>query len=1093
MRFGLTEPDDRAVSPSASDVPRSHGFDTATSSAVQNGLWFLEQLDSESAASTVALAYQVTGELDLDALGAAWQAVLSRHTVLRTTFTERAGVPVPVVSTSGAPLVRADFVDEPEAVADWAREQAAAPLRMSEGLARLAVAKFGEWDHALVLCLHRAAADDESVSIVLTDLSEAYTGAKQGTRPDTQALSPSYAEFAQEQAERAEDPEFAESVRWWTATVTPPPAAATLPVDRARPADRATAGDVLRFEWGPEVTRPLGELSRASGAKPFAVLLAAFQALLGRYGGDERLAVGCPVSVRPRPEYDGVVGAFEHPLVLTADLSGLPTFRTVVERVARQSTEALARADVPFTEVVAATKAERDFRRIPLCDTMFVFHDQPRADLVLDGATAATRVVENGSAFTDLTLDVRLAGANLVGALEFRSALFDRAGAERLLSQFQMLLTAGLRDPDRPVADLPLDGADKVEAAVRAADMITAAAPAARTANELFHSQAQLRPEQIALSAGAQLTTYRELERLAAIITAALVSEEDIGGRPVVVRMPSGRLQVASVIAVLDAGANVACLGEGDTGEHGKAVLNDLRPACLIVDGDPAEDDLAQWFLTEHGGVVIDASLLEPDSTPRPHVPSVRNARAYVTHTSGSTGRPKGIPQTHATLAQFVTWFSEEFGIRPGSRMAQWAAPGYDAALVEIFAGLVAGATLCLVPDRIRANPEKIVDWLVEQRVTLFQTVPSFARQVLGVVNSRGVAAQLAALDHVLLAGEALPADLANGVRAALPSARLVNLYGPTESILATWHEITGDLHGTSPIGQSIPGRQVLVLDDHGRPCPAGVTGNLVIRSPYLTEGYLGAAGADRSAFEPATDLAAFGIDGSGCYRTGDLGARRRDGVLEFRGRKDFQIKFNGMRIELSDIESALSAHESVADCAVVAVTTSDGLVSRLVGYVVPRRTESGDAVGSAAVWRAALRTRFGKAMPPVSFQTMIGLPRGIGGKVDRRRLPEPAPPAGRAAAATPKTPVETVVAELWAGLPGVRPTGANESFFAAGGRSLQVLVLLDQVRERFDVEVPLHDFLATPTVTGLSTVVEYQVSLTAATGTRRGEERDSA
>lgn len=1089
MRPALTWPDDRAVSPPASDVPSPHGFDKATSSAIQNGLWFLEKADSTSASSTVCLAYQVTGELDLDALRAAWQAVCARHRMLRTTFAERAGVPVPVVAADGAPLVLADFVEEPEAVADWAREQAAAPLRMSEGLARLAVAKFGEWDHAVVLCLHRAAADDESASIVLTDLSEAYTGAKQGTPPDTQALSPSYAEFAQDEAERAEDPEFAERLRWWTATVTPTPTAVTLPTDRARPAGWSTAGDVLRFEWGPEVTRPLGELVRASGTTPFVVLLAAFQALLGRYGGDERLAVGCPVSVRPRPEFDGVVGAFEHPLVFTADLSQRPTLRTVVERVARLNTEARKRADVPFADVVVATKAERDPRRIPLCDTMFVFHDQARAELVFDGATVAPRVVENGSAVTDVTMDLRLVNANLLGALEFRSSLFDRAGAERFLSQFQMLLTAGLRDPDRPIADLAIDGADRIATAVRDADQITAAAPAARTANELFHSQAQLRPEQIALSAGSQVTTYRELERLAAIITAALLSEEHIGGRPVVVRMPTGRLQVAAVIAVLDAGAHVACLGDGDTGERGKSVLAELQPACLIVDGDPAQDELAQWYLTEVGGTVLDASLLEPDSTPRPHVPSVRNGRAYVTYTSGSTGKPKGIPQTHATLAQFVTWFSGEFVIRPGSRMAQWASPGYDAALVEIFAGLVAGATLCLVPDRIRANPEKIVDWLVEQRVTLFQTVPSFARQVLGVVSSRGVAAQLAALDHVLLAGEALPADLANGLRAALPSVRLVNLYGPTESILATWHEVAGALNGTSPIGRSIPGRQVLVLDDEGRPCPDGVTGNLVIRSPYLTDGYLGSE--DRSAFEPVTDLAAYGIDGSNCYRTGDLGARRRDGVLEFRGRKDFQIKFNGMRIELSDIESALQAHESVADCAVVAVTTSDGLVSRLVGYVVPRRTESGDAVGSAGEWRAALRARFGKGMPPVSFQTMIGLPRGIGGKVDRRLLPEPAA-AGRAPA-TPKTPVETAVAELWAGLPGVRPTGADESFFAAGGRSLQVLVLLDQVRERFDVEVSLHDFLATPTVTGLSTVVEHQVSLTAATGTRRGEERDSA
>ncbi|HVK24317.1 MAG TPA: phosphopantetheine-binding protein, partial [Actinokineospora sp.] len=231
--------------------------------------------------------------------------------------------------------------------------------------------------------------------------------------------------------------------------------------------------------------------------------------------------------------------------------------------------------------------------------------------------------------------------------------------------------------------------------------------------------------------------------------------------------------------------------------------------------------------------------------------------------------------------------------------------------------------------------------------------------------------------------------------------------------------------------------------------------------------------------------------DGARCYRTGDLAARRRDGVLEFRGRKDFQIKFNGVRVELSDIEAALSAHDTVAECAVVAITTSDRLVSRLIGYVVPRRDEAGASIGSAAAWRSALRARFGKAMPPVSFHTMIGLPRGIGGKVDRRRLPEPAAtPAGQVR--QPDAPVRSAVAALWAGFPGVKPTGADESFFAAGGRSLQVPVLLERVRERFGVEVPLRDFLATPTIAGLSTLVESQrVSLTAAT--LRGEDRDTA
>src|SRR5262249_11965149 len=228
---------------------------------------------------------------------------------------------------------------------------------------------------------------------------------------------------------------------------------------------------------------------------------------------------------------------------------------------------------------------------------------------------------------------------------------------------------------------------------------------------------------------------------------------------------------------------------------------------------------------------------------------------AYLAYTSGSTGRPKGIAQSHAGLAQFACWFAAEFRLGPGSRMAQWAAPGYDASLVETFAALVSGATLCPVTDRVRANREKIAVWLAAERGTLSQTVPSSARELVKVVLGRGAAGTLRALDPMLLAGEALAGELADQLRATLPGVRLVNLYGPTESILATWHEITGPVPGKAPIGRPIPGRQVLVLDDADRPCPDGVTGNLVIRSPYITPGYVGAASADTAPFRPVAGV----------------------------------------------------------------------------------------------------------------------------------------------------------------------------------------------------------------------------------------------
>jgi hypothetical protein len=261
------------------------------------------------------------------------------------------------------------------------------------------------------------------------------------------------------------------------------------------------------------------------------------------------------------------------------------------------------------------------------------------------------------------------------------------------------------------------------------------------------------------------------------------------------------------------------------------------------------------------------------------------------------------------------------------------------------------------------------------------------------------------------------------------------------------------------------------------------VTGHIVLRSPYLTSGYIGAAESDRFAFGMLASRPRYGITGGACYRTGDLGRRRWDGALEFRGRGDFQVKFNGIRLELTDIEAALTAHESVAECAVVALTGQDGLVSRLVGYVVPRRTPAGAAAGAADDWRAALRQRFGRSMPPVSFRTMIGLPRGIGGKVDRKQLPDPGPSTADTAA-PPGSRTERDIAAIWAGLTGTQPVGA-ESFFASGGHSLLAIELLDQVRARFGVVISLPDFYADPSVPCLAALVEpHTVYLQVETGT---------
>jgi acyl-coenzyme A synthetase/AMP-(fatty) acid ligase len=330
------------------------------------------------------------------------------------------------------------------------------------------------------------------------------------------------------------------------------------------------------------------------------------------------------------------------------------------------------------------------------------------------------------------------------------------------------------------------------------------------------------------------------------------------------------------------------------------------------------------------------------------------------------------------------------------------------------------------------------VAWLGEEEITFLQTVPSFAREVLKVVLSTG--ARLPALERLVLMGEALPGELANGLAKALPHVRLSNIYGPTETIAATWAEIDPPVAGTVPIGRPIPGREVILLDDADGPCPTGIPGEIVIRSPYVAAGY---------------------GDAEGRYRTGDLGRRRPDGQLEFRGRRDLQVKLYGARIELAEVEAVLAEHESVRECAVVAVSDQDGLVVRLHAYVVP----AGEARPQA--WRAQLRKRLG--LIAVDFQPMTQrLPRNAGGKVDRRRLPEPFLSRGH----EPETHLERRLAAIWAELLGHRPVTTDEDFFAAGGHSLLVPQIVQLIRDRFGVDVTVRDCYAHSTLAGMSALI---------------------
>ncbi|WP_212824568.1 AMP-binding protein [Catellatospora sp. TT07R-123] len=1044
-------------------IAHSAGAIAATTPAQQD-LWFLQQLAATPAGAAPSFHecrdFEVGGPFDPEALRTAWHAVVARHEVLRGSLAEAdGGVGLRIDGRARIEPTVIDLRGVDQAYADrWAAEVAAAPFDLAGGpAARLIVLRQAAEAHRVLLVLHRIVADGRSVSIILDELSAGYAAALGGTSAELKPVDVPFSEYAEHRRAERTDDGFAGRLDWWAGRLAAVPSALALPADQPRPAGLHWQGRSTPFWWGDGLGHDLRRIADATGTTAEEVVLAGFLALLHRHAAVDTVSVG---TLRRRREVPAdLVGPCTEPVVLAADLSGKPTLRELLRRVSGALGQAYAHGDVPLAEIVRAVNPEREPGRVPWCDAMVVLPEEQRATLRLAGAAVRERHAAGGAVRADLTLVLDQVSAAAAGHLEYRDGLFDPTAAGLLLGQLHTLLLGAVREPDRPLAGLPLDDTDRAEAD-------PAVGAPREPVTELVRRHAVQRPAAVAVTGEGGTITYAELDDWSARIAAALTGA---AGRPVAVRMRTGPARIAALLGVLRAGAHFCWLAADDTGQRTRQVLGDLRPVWLLADGS---DEVHDWFCVQGFGRILDVPelLAAPRGPGAEPVPVELAYVAYVAYTSGSTGRPKGVPQTHAALAQFTSWMARAFGFGAGARVAQWVAPEHDPALCEVFAALVGGAALHLVPDQVRPHPEGLVRWLVEHRVTALQTVPSFARRLLRAVAESGGDAP--PLDRLLLMGEALPGDLVNGLRAALPATRLANLYGPTETVAATWHDIDGQVSGATPIGSPIPGRQVLLLDDEDRLCPTGVTGQIVVRSPYVTPGYLG-GDPDDPVFAAIAGRAERD-EGGRYYRTGDLARRRWDGLLEFRGRLDHQVKLQGHRLELGDIESTLDAHESVAECVVVPVRDGDGLVNRLVAYVV---AVAGAESGGPPVWRAHLRRRFGAVLLPVSFHLMAQpLPRGATGKVDRRALPAPREVAA-ATSGPPRSPSELVVARIWAELLGPRDYDLADDFFAVGGHSLLLPRFALRVQDTVGVPVPIADCLAAPSLAGMAARVDRALS----------------
>ncbi|HUM02520.1 MAG TPA: amino acid adenylation domain-containing protein [Thermoanaerobaculia bacterium] len=1041
--------------PEQADAPLSYS---------QERLWFLEQLHPGNLAYSSHSTISFDGPLDAELLRRSLSAMVARHEIYRTTFPSLRGtpvqrihppweVPLPVVDVPDRSRLDAILEAETRRPFDFAE---APPVRWT-------LYRLSPLEHVLLHAEHHLVHDGWSFAVFLRELFEQYRALRRNEPPNLLPLPVRFAEFARAQRKWMEGGEASRQLAYWKSTLRGLPPLLELPSDRPRPPLQRFRGDLLRLELPRSLSERLAALGRTESATLFMTLLAGFAALLHRLTGEEDVSIGSGIAGRRWRESEGLLGMIINTVVLRMPVGSDPSFSEFLKRTRRVVLDAEDNQDVPFGQVVEAVSPGRSTSHAPLFQVLFSSWDDPSLQLKLPGLETSVALGLNpGSAKFDLNVVALIrhpapesGGKRAIPFVsilwEYDTDLFDRETAEGWLARYVRLLEAAVSDPAERISRLPLllpEEREKILALSK--PDLPDRPPAGSSIPEAFARMAARFPDRTAVVSGNGSATYRELD-LASNRLARFLVGEGVGREvPVGLCLDRSPLLIPSILGILKSGGAYLPLDPSEPASRNAYLLADSGARLVLADskspdGLPALSAVRVIAVDAMAGLLRNAPADPPDSSPLP------DDLACVMYTSGTSGRPKGVEVLHRNILRLVSNVSW-IRLDEDETFLQLSPPTFDASTFEIWGALLNGGRLVLYPDR-RFDPALLAETLRRHRVsTLWLTASLFNRiveddpRILGGVR------------RLLTGGEALSVPHVRRAQEALPDTTFYNGYGPTEgTTFTTVCRIPGRLPDVRsvPIGRPVDRTRVYILDTAGQFVPPGLPGELHAGGDGIARGYRGREDltAERFSEDPFST-------GGRLYRTGDRARFLPDGRIEFLGRTDRQVKLRGYRVEPEEVEAVLGERDDILKAAVVPVPSPAGGIA-LAAYYVPR---PGGASPSGEDLRSALRARLPEFMVPSFFVPLVELPITPNGKLDTGRLPPPAAAdQGATAARETQSPLEVVVAGLFAEVLGRPEVGPDDRFFDLGGHSLLVPPLLARLREAFGVELPVRTFFSGP------------------------------
>ncbi len=1084
--------------------PRDDGAPLVLSHA-QERLWFIDQLLGANAVYNLILGVRLKGELDVEALQSALDAIALRHQALRSRFLTVDGQ-AHVVVDDPAPvalrhidLTHLEVVQAEAEVQRQARNEGLEAFDLAVGpLLRVTLlrppAVGGEAQHVLLLVMHHIISDGWSMQVMLGELAQHYRAAVGATEGVVQLppLPIQYSDFAAWQRQWLQGEVMEAQMDYWRQTLKGASAVLEVPTDRARPTISSFAGANVNDRLPRPHMEALEALAKKQGGTLFMALLAVFQLLMSRLSGQLDINVGTPIANRQRTELEGLIGFFVNTLVLRGDLSGNLSFGDLLERTREATLGAYAHQDVPFEKLVGELAPDRDLAQNSLFQVMLTLQNAAVEPIELPGLVLEQIPPDGGTSQFDLTLTALARPWGLDLSLAYKTELFDDSTAERWMGHLETLLRAVAEAPDRPLAELSLlSAAERHQLLVDWDGRPTVYNAEVPTVHRLVSRVAEEDPSRWALvdGEGGHLT-YGELEARANQLAHRL---RHMGAGPeqlVGLCLERSMDLVVALLAVLKSGAAYLPLDLAYPQERLAFMLEDSA-ACLLISNRQLEPKLPSW---DGSTLYLDdeAEQLRIAASPTtdPAVAVHGDHLAYVIYTSGSTGRPKGVQIPHRNVARLLAATQEWFDFGAEDRWTFFHSHAFDFSVWEIWGALATGGRLVVVPYWVSRSPEAFYGLLRDEGVTVLNQTPSAFRQLVEVA-CQAPSGESLALRQVIFGGEAL--DLSALApwfeRYGDQRPRLVNMYGITETTVhVTYRPLTADdlglgigsSVGSSPVGRAIPDLSLQVLDARGMPQPIGVPGEIHVGGAGLARGYLGRPALTAERFVPdpfATE------PGARLYRSGDLARYLVDGDLDFLGRIDHQVKIRGFRIELGEIEAALEDLPAMQRAVVLALPGAAGDL-RLVAYLQSSEPEATTVEGL----RLALEDRLPVYMVPAAFVMVEDWPLTANGKLDRRALPDPDAERLQLAGgyAAPRNDIERALAEVWQGVLGLERVGIHDNFFELGGDSILSIQVISRAKTHGLELQPQHVFQH-PTIAALALMAGETVAIEAEQGAVTG------